>query len=152
MPRKRKVKNQKAIFDELARKTSKELPVAGFVINPKGEISMSDAVSQLIEPYKKEVPDYSGFSKLVSLACIAWNTSILPQEKQGEALDKMVAILPGTHETRLEMLGLMMELVNRKKKLFPDVFRMIVEFKVTDQGGNFHIAVASTLKKKDTEG
>ena len=151
MSRKRKIKNQKAIFDKLARKTSKELPVAGFVLNPKGEISMSDAISQLIEPYKKEVTNYSGFSKLVSLACIAWNTSILPQEKQGEALDKMVAILPGTHETLLEMLGLTIDLVNRKKELFPDISRMIVEFKVTDQGNNFHIAIASTLEKKDTE-
>ena len=46
------------------------------------------------------------------------------------------------------MLGLLLELMERKRKLFPDVSRVIIEHKVTDRGNDFHIAIASTMEKK----
>jgi hypothetical protein len=33
-------------------------------------------------------------------------------------------------------------------KYTPNITRMIIEYKVTDQGDDFHIAIASTLDKK----
>ena len=119
-----------------------------FLINHKGEISMSDAISQLIEPYKNNTSDYNSFNILVTLGCIAWNTSILPEHERDEALDKMLRVIPGKREDRLEMLGLLLELMERKRKLFPDVSRVIIEHKVTDRGNDFHIAIASTMEKK----
>jgi uncharacterized membrane protein (UPF0182 family) len=112
---------------------------------------MSDAISKLIEPYKDDAPDYNSFNNLVTFACIAWNTSILPEEKREEALRKMLKIIPGTLKDRHDISALLTELMERKRKLFPNVSRMIMEYKVTDQGNNFHIAIASTLKKKDTQ-
>jgi hypothetical protein len=39
--------------------------------------------------------------------------------------------------------------MNRKRRLFPHVTRMLVDFKVTDPGQDFHIAIASTLGKQE---
>jgi len=109
---------------------------------------MSDAISQLIKPYRDDAPDYNSFNNLVTIACIAWNTSNLPEKTRDEAINKMLAVIPGRTEDRLEMLGLITDLMDRKRKLFPNVSRIIMEHKVTDRGNNFHIAVASTMEKK----
>jgi hypothetical protein len=117
-------------------------------VQSQGEISMSDAISKLIEPYKQDAPDYNSFNNLVTFACIAWNTSILPDEKREKALQEMLKVLPGTLKDRRDLYLLLTELMERKRSLFPNVSRMIVEHKVTEQGDTFHIAIASTMEKK----
>ena len=149
MSRKRKKKGVSPILKDLADKVTADGKIEKFLFNPKGEISMSDAISQLIEPYKDDAPDYNSFNNLVTFACIAWNTSVLPENQRNEALGKMVDVIPGRVEDRLDTLALLTELMERKRKLFPNVTRMIMEYKVTDQGNNFHIAVASTMDKKN---
>src|SRR3990172_5275475 len=148
MSRKRKKQTSKAILEGFTNKVMSEHDDMKFLLNPKGEISMSDAISQLIMPYKEDAPDYNSFSKLVSFACIAWNTSILPQEKQDEAINKMLDVFQATPHLRFDVITLLLELIDRKKRLFLNISRMIVEYKVTDQGNNFHVAVASTMEKK----
>ena len=63
----------------------------------------------------------------------------------------MIDLTPGDIEDRLETLNLLGELIERKRKLFPNVSRAIVEHKVTDRGGDFHIAIASTMEPKDAK-
>ena len=120
-------------------------------INPKGEISISDAISQLIEPYKEDAPDYNSFRTLVTFACLAWNLSILPGKDHAKLIKEMLALAPANIEDRLDLLGLVTELMDRKKLLFPEVKRLIVEFKVTERGKDFHIAIASTLEEEDVK-
>ena len=151
MSRKRKKKGVSPILKDLADKVTAKGKIEKFLFNPKGEISMSDAISQLIEPYKDDAPDYNSFNNLVTFACIAWNTSVLPEDQRNEALGKMVAVIPGRMKDRLDTLALLTELMERKRKLFPNITRMIMEHKVTDQGNNFHIAIASTLDKKGAQ-
>ena len=151
MSRKRKKKGASPILKELADKVTAEGKIEKFLFNPKGEISMSDAISKLIEPYKDDAPDYNSFRNLVTFACIAWNTSILPEKQRTEALDKMLKVIPGTAEDLLDTFALLTELMDRKRKLYPNVSRVIMEHKVTDLGNDFHIAIASTLEKKGTQ-
>jgi hypothetical protein len=75
----------------------------------------------------------------------------LPENKRNEVLGEMMNVLPGKMEDRLEILNLLGALMERKLKLFPNVSRMIVEHKVTDRGNDFHIAIASTMEKQETE-
>jgi len=147
--RKRKKKGVSPILEDLADKVISKGKTDKFLFNPKGVISMSDAISQIIAPYTNDAPDYNSFNNLVTFACIAWNTSLLPEAQRNEALGKMVDVIPGKMEDRFDTLALLTELMERKRKLFPNVTRMIMEYKVTDQGNNFHIAVASTMDKKN---
>ena len=151
MARKRKHKTDSVLLHDFANQVKAEKGDGKFLFNPKGEISMSDAISQLIEPFREDASDYNSFSNLVTFGCIAWNTSILPEEQRDEALGKMVDLIPGDIEERLEILNLLGELMERKRKLFPNVSRAIIEHKVTDRGGDFHIAIASTMEKEDAK-
>jgi hypothetical protein len=150
MPRKKQKHANKSILENFTDEIMSEHRDIKFLMNPKGEISMSDAISQLIEPFKFDAPDYDSFSELVAIGCIAWNTSILPENKRNEVLGEMMNVLPGKMEDRLEILNLLGALMERKLKLFPNVSRMIVEHKVTDRGNDFHIAIASTMEKQET--
>jgi hypothetical protein len=151
MPRKRKSKRQSSILEGFAREFTSDHTNSQMRINPKDEISMSDAISQLIEPYREDAPDYNSFRTLVTFACLAWNLSILPRKDHDKMMKQMLALAPANIRDRLDMLGLVTELMDRKKMLFPEVKRMIVEYKVTDLGKNFHIAIASTLEEQDAE-
>ncbi len=148
MARKRKKKSVSSMLEALADKVISKGRTDKFLFNPEGEISMSDAISQIIEPYANDAPDYNSFNNLVTFACLAWNTSILPEAQRNEALGKIVDVIPGKMEDRFDTVALLTELMERKRKLFPNVTRMIMEYKVTDIGNDFHIAIASTLEKK----
>ena len=151
MSRKRKSKRRSSILEGFAREYTSQHKNAQMRINPEGEISMSDAISQLIEPYRNDAPDSNSFRSLVTFACLAWNLSILPPAHREKMMKDMVGLAPANFEDRLDMVSLIIELMDRKKLLFPEVKRMIVEYKVTDRGNDFHIAIASTLEEKDAK-
>lgn len=146
MPRTQKSKN-KPPLDKFMQKVVAKNKGMKYVVNPEGEISLSDAISKIIEPYRKDAPDAKAFRNLVAFACIAWNASLFPVEKRDEMMEEMLTKIPLKGEDRAQALGLLNALMKRKQKLFPQVTRMIIEYKVTDLGNDFHIAVASTLEK-----
>ncbi len=148
MSRKRKTENSQALLKNFAQKVAAKSDGAKLQLNPQGEISMSDAISQLIQPYRDDAPSYGTFCNLVTFACIAWNASILPAEEQSGLIDTVLASTRNV-EDRLDTFGFLTELMDRKKRLFPDISRLIVDFKVTDQGNGFYIAVASASEKKE---
>lgn len=151
MAKKRKIKHKKSALESFAREFTSEHENVELRLNPKGEISMSDAISKLIEPYIDDAPDYSSFRNLVSFACIAWNAANLPAKEQDGLINKMLGVARGRAGDRLQLLGLLTELIDRKKRMLPNVSRMIVDFKVTEQGDDFHIAIAATLEKQNAK-
>jgi hypothetical protein len=149
MSKKKKRVADISLMQEFAKRVKTEHKNMKFLFNLKSEINMSDAITRLIEPFKDEATDYESFRGLVTLACIAWNTSLFSKEKREKILGEMMDVYEGSIEDQVETFNLLGELMERKRKLFPNVSRMIVEHKVTDRGGDFHIAIASTLEKKD---
>jgi hypothetical protein len=151
MARKRKHKADSGLLHDFASQVMTENKDGKVLFNPKGEINMSDAISELIEPFREDAASYDSFSNLITFACIAWNTSILPEEQRNEALGKMMDLIPGGIEEKLGILNLLSELMERKRRFFPNVSRAIIEHKVTDRGGDFHIAIASTMEQNDVK-
>ena len=143
-------KGGSSILQKMMRQVKAKTGLTKTMINPEGELSISDAISNIIAPYRDTAPDYQAFNKLVMVACTAWNASILPAEKREEMLADMRKTMPD-QQSREDFTEIVKDLMKRKKKLYPNVDRMIVEFKVTDRGDDFHIAIASTLQKKDDE-
>jgi hypothetical protein len=149
MTRKRKRVADSALMQEFVKQVKAENEDIKFLLNAKGEINMSDAIKHLIEPFSEDTPDFESFRGLVTLACVAWNTTLFSDEKREKVLVEMMDVFEGSVEDQVETFNLLGDLMERKRKLFPSVSRMIVEHKVTDRGGDFHIAIASTLEKKD---
>jgi hypothetical protein len=149
MARKKKRVADSELMQDFVKQVKAENKGMQLLLSAKGEINMSDAIKYLIEPFSEDAPDYESFSGLITLACVAWNTSLFPEKKREKILVEIMDVFEGTIEEQVETFNLLGELMERKRKLFPDVSRMIVEHKVTDRGGDFHIAIASTLKNKD---
>jgi hypothetical protein len=143
---KRHKKDSKPLLENFMQKVASKKGKRKYQINPKGKISMSDAITQIIEPFADDAPDFRSMQNLVTYACAAWNISVSTDDEQS-AVNTLFAKLPIKQKERNETLALLHALIERKKKLFPDVTRKIVDFKVTDRGDDFHIAVASTLPK-----
>ena len=145
---KRHKKSKQPILEDFIQKVAAKKGKREYQINPKGEISLSDAITQIIAPYTDDAPDFRSMQNLVTYACAAWNISVLPEDEK-ESATALFAKLPIRKKDREETLALLHALIERKRKFFPDVTRTIVDFKVTDRGDDFHIAVASTLPKED---
>lgn len=64
-------KNKQPILESFRQEVAAKRGDAKYLVNPSGEISMSDAISQLIEPFREDVPDYNSFRTLVTFACTA---------------------------------------------------------------------------------
>lgn len=147
MPRKRHKKKSASLqrlMQEMQRET--ETKVHKVLVNPPGEMKMSDAIGELIKPYSELGDTLPAYKNLVSIACVAWNIANLPQEKRFSEIQEALNNLPDmTGELRLDMTGFMAELIARKELLFPDNRRFIVNFKVTETKNDYNLAIASTL-------
>jgi hypothetical protein len=137
------------ILQNLMRDVKAKTGFTKTLVNPEGEISISDAVSKIIAPYRDMAQDYKSFHKLVTVACTAWNAAIMPVEKRESMLADMRKLMPD-QQSREDFTVIVTDLMKRKNKLYPKVNRMIVQFKVTDRKNDFHIAIASTMENKET--
>lgn len=117
------------------------------VMNPKGEVKMSDVLLAFIEPYLDLTDDWSEQEKLFHLAVIAWNLSLMPENERPAMMDEFMKVAlkgndPLVQQDAREIID---ELLARKQKLFDEYKRFIVDFELQDAGKEFHISVASTL-------
>ena len=138
-----------SILQKLMREVKAKTGFTKTLVNPEGEISISDAISKIIAPYRDTAQSYSSFYKLVMIACTAWNAAILTDEKRASMLSDMRKSMPD-QQSREDFTEIVKELMKRKNRLYPNVNRMIVEFKVTERKNDFHIAIASTMEGKET--
>ena len=138
-----------SILKNLMKEVKAKTGFTKTLVNPEGEISISDAISKIIEPYRDAAQDYKSFHKLVTVACAAWNATILPVEKRESMLADMRKLMPD-QQSREDFTEIVKELMKRKNKLYPKANRMIIQFKVTNRKNDFHIAIASTMENKET--
>jgi hypothetical protein len=144
----RKDNSGSSILLKLMREVKAKTSFTKTLVNPEGEISISDAISKIIAPYRDTAQNYSSFYKLVMIACTAWNAAILTVEKREKMLSDMRKSMPD-QQSREDFTEIVKELMKRKNRLYPNVNRMIVEFKVTERKNDFHIAIASTMENKE---
>ena len=116
------------------------------VLNPPGEIKMSDALGQVLEPYAEDIETLEAYRMLVTIGAMAWNNTLLPPEGQAAgfaASDKLDV------KDKNTMKELILILMKRKLDLFPDVRRFIISYEVSDLGNEWHLSVASTLQSEE---
>ena len=118
------------------------------ILNPPGEIKMSDALGQVIAPYTGDAETLDAYRKLVTMGAMAWNNTLLPPEGQAAGFAAIDKLDMASAEKEV-MKDLMRTLMERKLALFPDVRRFIVNFEVSDLGHEWYLSIASTLQQGD---
>jgi len=119
-----------------------------FVIEPKGQVKMSEVLEDFVEPYQKEIDDtIEAQTKLISLAALAWNATFLPEEERQEMLDESVeALMKGASAKDKQGFRAIIEgMIERKMMHFAQYQRAIIDFELIDTGSGYHLTVASTM-------
>jgi hypothetical protein len=148
--RKKRQKKKQKRFEGLRRKLEQSpLPVdeSKIVVEPRGEVKMSDVLMDFVEPYIEFVDTKEDNEKLLMLALVAWNASFPPQKEQGNMIDEILSagISTGT-KLKADLKRVVKELIVRKKMHFSKYTRKIISFELVDlEGGDYYLTVASTL-------
>ena len=121
---------------------------AEFVENPKGFRKMSEVLLEYIQPFLEDTETYQERSKLVDVAVMAWNLSLISEEKRQEFVTQVVTELfsePEEIEVQKEFKRLVNKSIKRKLKFFAEEERFVKDFKLTENAGDLHLSVASSL-------
>ncbi|AKG21981.1 hypothetical protein [Calothrix sp. 336/3] len=129
-----------------------EFAPKAIVKSPKKE-KMSDILAKFVKPYKDTAQTIDDFYSLLTMAVIAWNASLLSEDKQLEMIDSLLAdtLDSAPPDVQEEIKELIDELITRKNKYFAHIKRYIIDFKIKDRGRDYSISVVSTVIKEDKE-
>ena len=120
------------------------------LIEPKGQVRMSEVLEAFVEPYLDDAETDDAFRKLFTLAAAAWNAALLPQAQQQTMVDDLIGSQTGlSRRDKKDLRSMLDALIARKKAHFADYRRAIVEFNLTETGGRFHLSVASIPRDLD---
>jgi hypothetical protein len=142
--RKKERRRQKRALREAARRIIRKGPISGetpILINESRK--MSENILHLAEPLLEHSENEEG---ALSLATIAWNLSLIPEDERGPMLEKLLR--PAAEkdpEQERGMRVLLRDLVERKLELYPDDRRMILGHELAKTGEDSMFNVVSTL-------
>lgn len=117
--------------------------------NEPGLLKMSEALEQLVEPYAFATGSEEEFANLIGIGAMAWNMTVLPEEASKKVMVGMIATFgddPADLQVVMERINALMQ---RKKKLFPNEDRLIIDFSVENREGKPHLTVISHLTPKE---
>jgi hypothetical protein len=149
MSRRRKRKGQGATApEELKRELLAREPFEGqkVIFQSSGQ-KMSEVLLQFIEPFKKYATTTQAYEKLIVLAILASNAALLEGADRQNLINQATKIVLGQAgaEWKKDLDHILALLVKQKERYFADNKRRIIDYRLTDTGKNYHLAVVSTL-------
>jgi hypothetical protein len=118
-------------------------PNVKVIQTPPGKERMSDVLEEFIEPFIPLVPGPEGFRKLVSVAVIAWNAALLPDDERNALIEK--AMDAASEDVRDDLEQVLADMIHRKLAFFADNRRTILSYQLTPGPRGPHLSVLSTL-------
>ena len=114
------------------------------LISQPGDEKIAEMLQEILVPYQVDAKNFSDYRKLVTLAIVAWNIAHFPMDQMlsslGLYLDGLTRI---TAQQREEFREIILDLIRRKIKLYPDAQRTILNFEITETQKSFQLAIAS---------
>jgi hypothetical protein len=94
--------------------------------------------------------DQEAYRKLLTVAMVAWNATLLSKEERQKMIDQVIGALPQDDPQLQEDTGaIMADLIERKERRFAQNRRTIVDFELVGRGKDFHVSVISTAEPLD---
>lgn len=119
----------------------------GFSDAPGG-VRMSDVLEEFLEPFEHLAKGEEAYSRLLTLAVLAWNAALTPEGRQQEMVDECFRKAMGGVSEEMQAVGkeLVAQLIARKRRDFAEYRRPILDFKLTDLGDSYHLTVVSLVE------
>jgi len=113
---------------------------------PVDEEKMSAVILRFVEPYSELVSSKQAFERLIVLAMVAWNATLLEGHARQELLDLFKGTLPSDsdQEWQPDIEQLLAKLMRRKERHFADDQRFIIDYRVSESRDEYNLAISST--------
>jgi len=117
------------------------------VPTPEDEAKMSAVILKVAEPLVGKYANTPEEAKAVIMLVIyGWNKSLFPRDKQA-VVEKEILARIASEGGNAEMVGAAVDIMataeKRRRKLFPDLRKIVVDYKVTISGDDFNLNVSS---------
>lgn len=108
---------------------------------------MSDVLDRFVRPFDHLVDGEDDYRRLLTLGVLAWNAALQPEREQQEMVDDVLrkALREESEGVQAASKQLVGQLIERKRRYFAEYRRPILDFKLTDLGDHYHLAVISAL-------
>jgi preprotein translocase subunit YajC len=149
----RRAKKRQETMSTLAQRVEENLQgkVEDIIIDPKGEVKMSEVLQAFIEPYVDTARSREQRLKLLMMAVVAWNLAIIPKAQKRRDMEEMIEqICKKDRQAQRDIRETLEELIERKQTFFADNYRYILDFELTESPNAFHLAVVSSLFPADS--
>ena len=145
--RKKQPNRGRSGIEKLERQLQANGIAARVVSPPPGGKKLSEALLDLVTPFKPYADTLRAFRALVGMGVAAWNLPLLDGPERETFLKKVVQpiLTSGSKEDRDVAEDMFNTLVKRKERYFAGDKRVIVSYHVSENRDGFHVAVATTL-------
>jgi len=113
------------------------------VVGASGQIKMSEVLLDFIEPYTRRAHSEDEFRNVMRLGLVAWNTALLPKERQVETIERFID--EAVHDGADNFRQVVYEIIERKQRWFAQIKRLILKYHLTVTENGPHLSVISTL-------
>jgi len=109
---------------------------------------MSEVLFKFIEPYMEFASSRNNLEKLLIVAVIAWNASLIPKEEREAILDEEINSTLSFMDEDLvkDFKAILYELIQRKEILFSENRSFIFDYELTGGKGKYYLSVASMIQ------
>ncbi len=106
---------------------------------------ISEVFLEFIAPFRATNETQDIYEKLIVTGIVAWNAALVTGIKRQKMIDNAVqAIVDQAGETwRKDAVAAIMLLLQHKERAFPADRRLIVDYRLTDTGAAYHLAMAA---------
>lgn len=136
---------KKALIDRLlSDQRAHRRPV---VVEPPGVEKMSEVLKDFAKPLLDRCENNDSARTVISVAILAWNICLLPEEEQQAAVEEVFAASSRSPDreaaaTARQDFSMLMD---RKKRYFAHINRDIIDYQFTEQDGHIGFNVVSSL-------
>jgi len=132
-------------LDKITRRLTELTGVEHKFVRNESDVSMSDALLEYAEPFMDVVytDNKKEYERAIMMAVCLWNAAIMREEGNEQGANRLLEPLMEDAESK----GVVHYMLNRKREMFPDISRYILDYEVTERGDDFHLSVASTPQK-----
>ena len=143
----RKKQSPASSYDKLLRRVKQrgEHPDTQYIIEPPGEIKMSEVILDFVEPFLNEAPDHQAKQSIISVAIIAWNISLLPFFGRMAAFKKIKMDM-NMDRQGVRVIKMFTGMMRRyRKRNHPGLKRYILDYELTETRDDLNLNIVSTM-------
>ena len=105
---------------------------------------MSDVMLEFTRPLLDAIDDEGLFEHVIVFATICWNMSFLPEKEQRQHMRSLARVGRFNAQMRFELEQWAQMLLDRKKALYADERRMVLDFQVMEDQEDWRLFVTSS--------